>query len=91
MARNRDLKEIQGCRSRVRQTRFECPQFMSSRRSDLLSVSCPPIEVACWIPRPSSSPWPPPESTRFFGGYEHRERDYLLRPKNMKQIATGQN
>jgi hypothetical protein len=24
-----------------------------------------------------------------FWGYEHRERDHLLRPKNMKQIATG--
>src|SRR6267378_5043966 len=52
---------------------------MSGRRSDLLSVSCPPIDVACWIPRPGSSPCRQPK--HIFRGYEHREMDYPLRPE----------
>jgi len=66
MARNRDLKEIQGGRTRVRQTQFECPQSCRAGVSDLSSVSCLPIEVARWIPRPGTSLWPPPKRTLFF-------------------------
>jgi len=89
MPRNRDLKDIQGGRSRVRQTRFECRQSFRAGVSDLLSVSCLPIEVACWIPRPSTSPWRPPKRTPFFRGYEHRERDYPLRPKTWSGWPPG--
>jgi hypothetical protein len=90
MARNRDLKDIQDGHSKVRQTRFECRQSCRAGVRIYYPFRVPRFKWPAGYRDPAARLAGNPSAYPFSGGYQQdRERDYPLRPRNMKRITTG--
>jgi hypothetical protein len=92
MARNRDLKDIQGGRSGVRQTPFECRQ---SWRASVRIYSPSHVHRFKWragYRDPAARLAGNPSAHPFLWAMSKIGKGIILSaPKNMKRITTGQN